>query len=285
MSWNRPTETKAHPCVKSNKRKCLFALGIIALALGCLLALLFGSNQNCKDTAKDSVSKVAGVGKLAGGSKAKFVAQRKSERTASVEKPELAEAAKILGTEKKGRVVTFRKPEGRIFDNEFENFVMDIVTCIPGERFIEVPLDETFDEMFKVSLTNKIVILDTDSEETKEIKQAVIDAKDEVRREMDAGRRPSEVVAESRRELNKIADYRDQLQKAFDQLALEAKTPQEIIDYCNEANEILKEYGSFPIEGATTEQEALDLQEYLIENKRQEEELEAKNEASKKESK
>ena len=279
MSWNRP-DVKQQPLQPKTRHTYMRVL--LALILGASVTIFFLMFEKTNLMKSNSIQSTPGRVKTQGGRFAsRYVAKSEAVKTSGVAKPELQTASAVLQAEKKGRVVTFTRPANRIFDNDAEDFIMGIVTSIPGERFIEVPLDENFDRLFQESLTNRIVITDKDTAEIADVKRAVIAAKEEVLAETKEGRLPHEVIENVRAELNKIADYRDQLQKACDQLALNAKTPKEILEYTEEANRLLKEYGAFPIEGATTEEEALELQQMLIANKLQEEEDKDKKEAKK----
>lgn len=269
--WNRPTNAAVNPAPGRRVRAVfvLAAMAAVAVALYCLPSRYSTGNEPGTPKGEEP-SRSVGACRSSG----VFAARTPAVMTAGIEKPTLVEAAALLQTEKRGRVVTWPRPDGRLFSNDFESFAQDFVTFIPGERFIEVELNESFDEAFMASLTNEISVSEGDADDVAEIKSAVAEIKEEVRRQLGRGRKPHEVMAEARAEINKIADFRDNLQKAFNELVLTAKSPSEIVEYCEEANRMLKEYGAFPIEGATTEEEAQELHEILVEHKRQDEEAE-----------
>ena len=92
-----------------------------------------------------------------------------------------------------------------------------------------------------------------------ELKEAVNATKEEVRLRIQKGEKARDIIQDSLLELNKIADYRDQVQAAFNQYVLEAKTPKDLVEYEKEANAILAEYGALPIEGPHDEETAYEV--------------------------
>lgn len=122
------------------------------------------------------------------------------------------------------------------------------MTATPGERFLDVDLGEWFDEAFLESLKTPIEILPSDSDSVAATKQAVIDAKKAIEEYVGEGRTPSQVVLEAREELNKIADYRDKLQNDFHALLTMEDDPEILRMYVKEANKMLQDYDTPPLE-------------------------------------
>ena len=133
-----------------------------------------------------------------------------------------------------------------IFKHAPENFIAEMLSETPGVRFLNVELDENFDEQFAVSLNDKIEILDTDSEEDKILKRVVIAAKDTIRGYMEEGAKPSDLVRDVRDEMNKVADYRDNLLKELENYR-ENASARDVRQFVKEANELLGEYSAMPI--------------------------------------
>lgn len=177
-----------------------------------------------------------------------FVAKRQVVKTGKIDKPVIENSGALFKPEFKGRLVKWKHREKPVFKNTFESFVGSIITAIPGERFLDIDLEDEFDEAFKASLTNRIEITSDDSEEVAELKRAVIEAKEEVRRQVAEGMRPRDIVTAARDELNKVADYRDNLQQEFDNYLVTEKDPAEVLRFVKEANDILAEYGALPLE-------------------------------------
>lgn len=134
----------------------------------------------------------------------------------------------------------FRRP---IFKRHSENTIGGLLAARPGERFLPVEFDDEFDEDFAKSLDEQIEVSPDDTEEDKVLKQAVKKAKQQIAEAMKAGQKPSEVVADMRDEMNRVADYRDLLQEDFDKLK-ETATAAKIEAYLKEANKLLDEFGA-----------------------------------------
>ena len=210
-----------------------------------------------------------------------LVATNKAVKTAAVDRPVVEHAEVFMKPKIEGRLVIWkRRDPPPVFTNQFEGYVADILTTTPGERFLCDTVNDNFDEEFEESLNHKIEINTDDSEDIVALKQAVIEAKEEVRRQVVTGRKASEIVMESLREMNKIADYRDQVQAAFKSYLLTETDPKEVVKYEQEANAMLDEYDALHIDGPHDEEMALQM---MIEAKEEKEkELSAKLEADEK---
>lgn len=167
--------------------------------------------------------------------------------TTNAAPPEISRAD-VIFEPRKSLIVTIPRPKGVIFTNAFENFLGEIMTATPGERFLEVDLGEWFDEAFLESLKTRIEIQPSDSDSVAATKQAVIDAKKAIAEYVNEGRTPSQVVLEAREELNKIADYRDKLQNDFHVMLTMEDDPEILKMYVDEANKMLKDYATPPLE-------------------------------------
>jgi hypothetical protein len=126
------------------------------------------------------------------------------------------------------------------------------MTATPGERFLEVDIGEWFDESFLESLKKPIEILPTDTDSVAAIKRAVIEAKKAINEYVAEGIQPSQIVLEARDELNKIADYRDKLQDDFHALLSMEDDPEILQMYVKEANKMLEDYGTPPLDAPET---------------------------------
>lgn len=236
------------------RRKYKGIVGISAsVIIAVIIALWIGGNKvNDNQSAKTQKEKMNEVALLSGKtSKPKektFTGRKNAVKTEAIEKPILRNPDVFLTPKTKARVVKWKHREEPVFKNTFESFVGSVMTAIPGERFLDIDLEDEFDEAFQSSLTNKIEITKEDSEEVVALKQAVIDAKNEVRRLVQQGQRPRDIVLEARNELNKIADYRDGLQSEFDKYLVTEKDPNEVLKFVKEANEMLEEYGALPLD-------------------------------------
>ena len=244
MSWNRPTSkveaAKAERC-PANRQRTLRWLAVVAVVMvicGGLYVFRYRQNTS-KGNSENGTATIKDVGKarLSG-------AASSGDSRLAITPPAVEKADIIIEPRKKGReIILPRSEKESIFNNEFEGFLCDMLTAEPGERFLEMELDENFDEAYKASLTNRIVIAPTDSEEVAEIKRAVIEARERVIEHVKDGGSPREIVLEARDELNKIADFRDELEQNIKKLMIGQNDPAVVKEYADEADRQLKEYG------------------------------------------
>ena len=186
-----------------------------------------------------------------------LVATNRAVKTESVDRPEVEHAEVFLEPKIKGRLVVWkRRDPPPVFTNQFENYVASILTTAPGERFLNDTVSEDFDKAFNESLHRQIEIGECDSEDVIELKKAVIETREEIRRQVAGGQKASEIVVAALKEMNKIADYRDEVQQAFNAYLLTETDPKEIMKYKKEADAMLGEYGALPINGPLNEGEA-----------------------------
>ena len=275
MSWNRSNSTERRDVCRVRRRVpsvLLVALASLVIACGIVLWWAAGRGEGPsaegRPRAKAAISDVTG---RRGPGRRSFVARTQPVKTAAVQKPEIGDADVFFAPKTLGRIVTWKVVDPPVFTNQFEGFVADVLTAVPGERFLDAELDDEFDNAFWESLKHEIKIDADDSEKVAAMKQAVIEAREEVRRRAVGGERPRDIVLAARDELNKIADYRDQLQDAFNKLLLTSRDPKEVVRFEQEANALLDEYGACHIDGPHDEETACEMMISSIEEKIQEE--------------
>ena len=274
MAWNRPTEDcralSTKPPLRRGHRPRTTVRGAIAgvvvvlgVAIAAWLFLIDSGGRGAthstvqnKQQIKEVKPQPAPSAKGTHRAVAEIVVG--SNTVTSIEKPNADKAGVFLQPMMRRRVVHIERPPEVLFTNVFENFVAAVVSAEPGVRFLELDLSHDFDESFIASLKDKIEILPDDSKEVAAIKQAVIEAKEKVAEEVRNGRLPREVVLEARDEMNKIADFRDDLQNKVNEYMCEEDDPVKVLEYMKEANEVLKEYSTIPLEGPDTEEDALE---------------------------
>ena len=188
-----------------------------------------------------------------------FRAQGAAKVATNAVPPEIGSADVFLEPKIRGRLIEISPPPGMIFTNAFENFIADILTAKPGERFLEVEVGDWFDEAFVEALKSPTGVLPDDSEAVAATKTAVAEARASIAEHVRAGGSPREVVLEARAELNKIADYRDRLQEGFHGLLLQEDDPEILRMYVTEANDMLKEYGALPLDAPDDDESMAEL--------------------------
>lgn len=160
--------------------------------------------------------------------------------------PPTIEKADLFLKPKLGLVVDITRKDAPkpVFRNFFENFVGDVLNAEPGERFLNLDYTEELDRAYEIAKTNRIVIAADDPPEVVEVKKAVIESVAQISKYVAEGGKPHEIVTDALEEMNRIADYRDQLVENF-HTVLKLEDDLEIIrDYAAEANRMLAEYGA-----------------------------------------
>lgn len=285
MAWNRPIEVKATDMQRAKKPVRRMAVTFFAVISAIvLLWLLLSPNGTIQDKRKCVMTAEACSERSAPHNSVSEPRRFKAKGTVIVTTnvaPPVIEKADVFFEQKKGREITLRMPEGVIFTNSFNNFVAEVLTATPGSRFLEFDLD-WMEDSFKESLKEQIVVLSDDSEEVAATKQAVQEAREQILKYVRDGGLVREIVGEARSELNKIADYRDQLQENLNKILTEGSDPQVALDYAAESNKLLEEYGAYPLDAPDNEEDALDIMASYKEAKIQEEEsLDAEREKNK----
>ena len=230
----------------SLRAKVISIFSIISIIL--IFVFFLNSNFAEIETSAEHARQISPIENVKPKKRTSFVARKTPDKTAKFEKPIITNPDVFFHSTFKGRLVKWKYRETPVFTNQFESFVGSVLTAIPGERFLEIDLEDEFDEAFKASLANKIEILADDFAEVAALKRAVIEAKEEIRRQLADGVRPRDIVTAARDELNKIADYRDNLQSEFDEYLTTETDPGEVLRFVKEANELLAEYGALPLE-------------------------------------
>ena len=170
-----------------------------------------------------------------------FKAKAKPEKTAEVEPPEIQQE-KLLSFYHSINPKLVRDHE--LFKHDSDIMIADVLTARPGERLIGLELDRNFDKNFAASLDEPIAPHEKDTEDDKMVKDAVMKARQTLADQMAAGVSPRQVIQQARDDLNKIADYRDLLEKELHKAA-ETEDEQYLDDFVTEANKMLDEYGAF----------------------------------------
>ncbi len=172
---------------------------------------------------------------------APFKAKTKPEKTAEVEPPEIAQE-RILAHYSAINPKLVRDHE--LFKHDSDIMIADVITARPGERLIDLELDRDFDRKFAESLSEPIAPHEKDTDEDRRVKDAVTLTRQILAERMAAGESPAKVIQEARRDLNKIADYRDLLESELHKLA-DTEDEAYLDSFVAEANKLLDEYGAF----------------------------------------
>ena len=142
----------------------------------------------------------------------------------------------VSAISKEIEVQTFKKPT--------DIQLAFIVNAMPGDEFGDGLDTRDFTYHFLESLKTPIEIDPKDDERTVELKQAVIEARKELKARYDAGEDIEHVVNDSIAELQELGRYKNELQKQVDAICRDPNTTEKDAEDCYEAaNKMLEEKG------------------------------------------
>lgn len=279
MPWNQPNKKaeKAKPQKRLNLTVVTIALGVI-VALVAWLMIPSQENEQ-KDVSKES-KKIKTVKSTKSPKPYKVTNQHKkhlSERKPKTKK----EKARRVGEIKDGYVllpsgelyevkgvVTSQVASTSIADRTFkynaERQVAHLLMVEPGEGMLGdgESLYSDFDKEFKESLKEEITFDEKDTPEQRELKGAMIDIRAELIDRMNKGEDLSKVMIETRKQLQELALYKDELSDRIEELKKDGNlSKQDRLDLLEAANEMLKERGIQPFLIPSSLQRLVDLRE------------------------
>ena len=157
--------------------------------------------------------------------------------------------AHLLVKDPNARVIPHRPPEPRRFEFDSEEDIASLLEIHPGDPLVgELKFGKRFLEDFKKSLEKKIEILDTDTPEQRELKEAVSATKEDLRRRMEAGEDICKIMADSRRQLQELGAYKLDLMAELHDIRKSGEwTAEEYTRFVEAANKMLESRGATPI--------------------------------------
>ena len=139
----------------------------------------------------------------------------------------------------------------RTFRNTSDKIIGQLLSVKPGAAlFGDVKYDQRFVRRFLESLKTPIVVDSGDSEQVKVLKEAVIEARKELKAAYDRGEDVAQIMTETRRELKELGAYRAELQRQVnDIIRKDARrfSAQDMEDCLNAANKMLSDRGCQPL--------------------------------------
>ena len=143
--------------------------------------------------------------------------------------------------------VTTATRELQLFDHPLEHWLARFATIEPGEEILGEP-EYVFNERFRrniaAALANKIELSDADTEEDRELKMAVRDAKKELEQYIKAGEDPCEILIATYKELQNLGLYKKELEAEVKRVVNDREaTDEECEAILDAANIMLSERG------------------------------------------
>jgi len=131
-----------------------------------------------------------------------------------------------------------------LFKHSSENELCRIMCGDMGERVIGFTIDNAFKKDLASALVDKIEFEDTDTDEDREKKQAVIEAKEMLKGILKDGGDPYKVIRDAVNERNRVAALKENLQAELAQAKREGQSEEEIALIREAANKMLKDTGA-----------------------------------------
>lgn len=141
------------------------------------------------------------------------------------------------------------KAKYEIFHHHIENEIASLLTMKPGETIIGTPrYSQNLKQEFLKSLENPIIIHDDDPDEIKELKNAMLETKQQIKDRIDAGEDLAQILQDTRQEYQELAQYRHNIETEFAKLRRRADvTDQDLDDFVQAANAVLAKKGIAPL--------------------------------------
>ena len=150
------------------------------------------------------------------------------------------------------------------FRHEAERSIAHLLLAEPGEGMLGdgESLYANFNEEFRESLKDEIVFDDEDTPSQRELKAAMIDIRKELVERMDRGEDLAKVMVETRRQLQELALYKDELAAQVEKLKKDGTlTKQDRLDLLEAANQMLEDRGIKPFLIPSSLQHLIDIRE------------------------
>lgn len=140
-----------------------------------------------------------------------------------------------------------------IFKHSAENIIAALLSMKAGDSLVGEPnYDGAFVESLKKSLKDPIRLEKTDTPEQVELKQAVIEAKEELKKALDRGEDVEQIIIDSRRECQSLARCKQMMMAdVYEFVDKKAVSKDDVETYVEAANKLLEAKGVAPIEHST----------------------------------
>lgn len=142
-----------------------------------------------------------------------------------------------------------RTDKTSIFKHHSENIIASYLAMEPGTWVMRpTEYDAKFDNDFAKAIKEDIKILSDDSEEVRNLKQAVIEAKAYMQEEAKKGKAPSEIMTETSKEMYILGQYKRDLAEEISALKRDPnKSDDDVLLAVEAANKMLEKKGLKPL--------------------------------------
>ena len=157
---------------------------------------------------------------------------------------------RVPGQRPTAKPIELGSHQPKIFRHSAEEHISWLIDMKIGEPIIgDYEYGEHFLKSFMESLKEPIEILDTDDAVTRDLKKAVEETKEDLRKRMDAGEDIVKIMNDTMNEYRRLARYKQDLQIELNKIRHDTEnyTDQDVVDFTMAANELLKKNGLPPL--------------------------------------
>ena len=276
MSWNKPSSVSQPPPKKSappSLKRGLLA-GLLVIALGALCCFMFRPSAA---TPKRDSTKGRGL--------IKAVTPAPAPKAVGEEVPEKPERKKDwwetdntngftkvqqhvwkMRREKPAYVASAanrKKSWWNVFDHYSETIIAGFLTMKPGQAVVGNLVYDRVDADFLESLKTPIIATKDDPPEIAELKRVMNQTKIDLKARMDAGERLSDILEETHKELFRLGQVKQDLEKMVREQVGEESSKQDVEDLVAAANRMLEEKGIAPISAGPIIRNKLRMHNYV----------------------
>ena len=226
---------------------------LVAAVIGCYFAFFSGSEKPQKAVEQKRSTRIKEVAPAA--------APKAVKQKAELEKPkelppqrvgEIRNGYRLLSSGRLHKVKGVIHVGGRgdslvdrTFDHGSDRMIAHLLMAEPGGTMVgdSVDIMRGFNEAFAKSLKDEIVIKHDDTEDVKALKQAVLDARSELKQQIAQGKSAEEAMIEAREQLRELTLYREDLEKEVLNHAEDGMSQKDYDELIGAANLMLEERG------------------------------------------
>jgi hypothetical protein len=147
------------------------------------------------------------------------------------------------------RVADYARSKYSIFEKRSDNEIAAIIMMKPGDTLVGTKRYDTwFTRQFLESLNEPIAFSDDDEPWQVELKNMVIQARNELKEAYDNGEDIDELMSESRQQLQDLSRYKQQIRQLYAQNLQECETEEHLEELQRAVNIMLEEKGCAPID-------------------------------------
>lgn len=260
MAWNKPStenQQQKTPNVKApSAKRGIIAVAAVVVALGALSLWMFSGNdgEDAASTKKDRGLIKEVTPSVMPKAEAKPAAPELSPRERQL-KEILDRYGDNIPDNLKATVEYLKHPpvqsfhpmrtKADIFKCRSDRQIAAMLMITPGDWMLRKPTyDEMFDSDFEASLNEKIEFEDSDTDEQRELKEAVIATREDLAKKLKFGIKPSDIMNSEADSLYQLGNYRRDLQNEITKISSDENVSDEDVrDLVSAANQMLKSKG------------------------------------------